>query len=178
MKDPTKRLKMWANGYRMDELHSHLGDVGCRLVLGEKEDAHKFIFHFLSAMPMCLPAFSGAVFNIIEFNTCNTQARQSNGALDAKYLERNRRVSSDRIVVENFFGRVCSLWRISSTTFTWGEKIYLSLQKTTFALTNFHLSLLPLRAEDENYYAMFLAPTSAWRARRSESVLRLSAVID
>ncbi|RHY03491.1 hypothetical protein DYB28_002440 [Aphanomyces astaci] len=88
MKDPTKRLKTWPNGYRMDELHSHLGDVGCRLVLGEKEDAHEFIFH---------------------------------------------------------------------TTFTWGEKIYLSLQKTTFALTNFHLSLLPLRAEDETYYVMVLA---------------------
>ncbi|RHY99560.1 hypothetical protein DYB35_011562 [Aphanomyces astaci] len=29
--------------------------------------------------------------------------------------------------------------------------------KTTFALTNFNLSLLPLRAEDENYYAMVLA---------------------
>ncbi|RHY00897.1 hypothetical protein DYB25_012605 [Aphanomyces astaci] len=43
------------------------------------------------------------------------------------------------------------------TTFTWGEKIYLSLQKTTFALTNFHLLLLPMLAEDENYYAMVLA---------------------
>ncbi|RHY84110.1 hypothetical protein DYB35_013946 [Aphanomyces astaci] len=43
------------------------------------------------------------------------------------------------------------------TTFTWGEKIYLLLQTTTFALTNFHLPLLPLRAEDENYYAMVLA---------------------
>ncbi|RHZ04122.1 hypothetical protein DYB37_006248 [Aphanomyces astaci] len=57
MKDPTKRLKTWPNGYRMDELHSHLGDVGCRLGLGEKEDAHEFIFQFVSAMPMCLPAF-------------------------------------------------------------------------------------------------------------------------
>ncbi|KAF0718102.1 hypothetical protein AaE_010718 [Aphanomyces astaci] len=92
-----------------------------------------------------------------EVRGIHPKRRPANGALDANDHECNRRVSSDRVVVENFFGRVCSLWRISSTTFTWGEKIYLSLQKTTFALTNFHLLLLPMLAEDENYYAMVLA---------------------
>ncbi|RLN99562.1 hypothetical protein DYB28_006398 [Aphanomyces astaci] len=80
-----------------------------------------------------------------------------NGALDAADVERNRRVSSDRVVVENFFGRVCSLWKVSYATFTWGEKIYGVIQRTTFALTNFHLSLMPARAEDEDYYALVMA---------------------
>ena len=30
---------------------------------------------------------------------------------------RNRRVSSDGVIVENFFGRVCSLWKVSYATF-------------------------------------------------------------
>ncbi|KAF0742254.1 hypothetical protein AaE_008624, partial [Aphanomyces astaci] len=83
--------------------------------------------------------------------------RPQNGALDAADVERNRRVSSDRVVVENFFCRVCSLWKVSYATFTWGEKIYGVIQRTTFALTNFHLSLMPARAEDEDYYALVMA---------------------
>ncbi|RHY90156.1 hypothetical protein DYB26_005113, partial [Aphanomyces astaci] len=79
------------------------------------------------------------------------------GALDAADVERNLRVSSDRVVVENFFGRVCSFWKVSYATFTWGEKIYGVIQRTTFALTNFHLSLITARAEDEDYYAMVMA---------------------
>ncbi|ETV79996.1 hypothetical protein H257_07189 [Aphanomyces astaci] len=66
--------------------------------------------------------------------------RPQNGTLDAADVERNRRLSSDRVVVENFFGRVCSF-----------------IQRTTFALTNFHLSLMPARTEDEDYYALVMA---------------------
>ncbi|ETV74141.1 hypothetical protein H257_11106 [Aphanomyces astaci] len=55
------------------------------------------------------------------------------GAFGAADVERNRRVSSDRVVVENFFDRVCSLWKVSYATFTWGEKIYGVIQRTTFA---------------------------------------------
>ncbi|KAF0775557.1 hypothetical protein AaE_000743, partial [Aphanomyces astaci] len=46
---------------------------------------------------------------------------------------------------------------VSYATFTWGEKIYGIIQRTTFALTNFHLSLITARAEDEDYYAMVMA---------------------
>ncbi|KAG3129634.1 hypothetical protein PI126_g20876 [Phytophthora idaei] len=35
-----------------------------------------------------------------------------NGELTADELARNARVSSDRVLVENFFGRVCLLWKI------------------------------------------------------------------
>ncbi|ETV77365.1 hypothetical protein H257_08802 [Aphanomyces astaci] len=66
----------------MDELHSHLADVWLPFGAGRQEDAHEFFFQFVSAMPMCLPAFGGEVFNIVECNTCNTQARSSEVFLD------------------------------------------------------------------------------------------------
>ncbi|RHY00898.1 hypothetical protein DYB37_013097, partial [Aphanomyces astaci] len=34
---------------------------------------------------------------------------------------------------------------------------YSAIQRVTFALTNFHLSLLPLRNDDEDYYGGVLA---------------------
>ncbi|RHY21277.1 hypothetical protein DYB32_009856, partial [Aphanomyces invadans] len=77
--------------------------------------------------------------------------RPANGTLDAADMERNERISSDRVVVENFFGRVCGLWKITYATFSWSEKNYDIIQRTAFALTNFHLSLMPLRYEDETF---------------------------
>ncbi|KAF0710544.1 hypothetical protein AaE_012476 [Aphanomyces astaci] len=83
--------------------------------------------------------------------------RPVHGVLDAHDMDRNHDISSDRVVVENFFGRVCTLWKISLATYTWGEKNYNTIQRTTFALTNFHLSLMPLRAEDEGFYRSVIA---------------------
>ncbi|KAF0702705.1 hypothetical protein AaE_015766, partial [Aphanomyces astaci] len=37
--------------------------------------------------------------------------KPTGGALDTDDLNRNKRVSSDRVVVENYFGRVCQLWK-------------------------------------------------------------------
>ncbi|RHY36801.1 hypothetical protein DYB34_013733, partial [Aphanomyces astaci] len=78
--------------------------------------------------------------------------RPVHGVLDAHDMDRNHDISSDRVVVENFFGRVCTLWKISLATYTWGEKNYNTIQRTTFAFTNFHLSLMPFRAEDKGFY--------------------------
>ncbi|RQM20204.1 hypothetical protein B5M09_010760 [Aphanomyces astaci] len=83
--------------------------------------------------------------------------RPQNGALDAADVERNRQVSSVLVVVENFIGRVCSFWKVSHATFTWDEKIDGVFQRTTFALTNFHISLMPARAKDEDYYVLVMA---------------------
>ncbi|ETW02182.1 hypothetical protein H310_05750 [Aphanomyces invadans] len=79
------------------------------------------------------------------------------GVLDRHDMDRNKEVSSDRVVVENFFGRVTSLWKISYATFVWGEKLYDDIQRLTFALTNFHVTLLPLRVEDNDHYRAVMA---------------------
>ncbi|RHZ11370.1 hypothetical protein DYB31_012799 [Aphanomyces astaci] len=83
--------------------------------------------------------------------------REVHGVLDAHDMDRNHDISSDRVVVANFFGRMCTLWKISLATYTWGDKNYNTIQRTTFALTNFHLSLMPLRAEDEEFYMSVIA---------------------
>ncbi|KAF0708354.1 hypothetical protein AaE_013251 [Aphanomyces astaci] len=83
--------------------------------------------------------------------------RPAHGSLDASDLERNANVTSDRVIVENFFGRVCSLWCVSCATYTWSKRNYSAIQRVTFALRNFHLSLLPLHHDDVDFYGRVLA---------------------
>ncbi|RHY16921.1 hypothetical protein DYB32_010600 [Aphanomyces invadans] len=45
----------------------------------------------------------------------------------------------------------------SYATFVWGEKLYDDIQRLTFALTNFHVTLLPLRVEDNDHYRAVMA---------------------
>ncbi|KAF0708388.1 hypothetical protein AaE_013231, partial [Aphanomyces astaci] len=47
------------------------------------------------------------------------KCRPVNGVLDAHHMDRNHDISSDLVVVENVFGRVCTLWKISLATYTW-----------------------------------------------------------
>ncbi|ETV77330.1 hypothetical protein H257_08776 [Aphanomyces astaci] len=83
--------------------------------------------------------------------------KPTGGALDRHDLDRNKEVSSDRVIVENFFGRVSMLWKVSYATFVWGEKLYDDIQRLTFSLTNLHASLLPLRLEDHDSYRAAMA---------------------
>ncbi|ETV63501.1 hypothetical protein H257_19579 [Aphanomyces astaci] len=83
--------------------------------------------------------------------------RPAGGYLEADDLERNQRISSDRVLVENFFGRVCLLWKIAYSTFCWGHEMFSDIQRITFALTNFHVSMMPLRAADGTHYRSVLA---------------------
>ncbi|KAG3025731.1 hypothetical protein PC121_g7031 [Phytophthora cactorum] len=43
------------------------------------------------------------------------------GTLDHDDIARNRAVSADRVLVENFFGRMCMLWKATYATFQWSE---------------------------------------------------------
>ena len=67
-------------------------------------------------------------------------------------IARNERVSSDRALVENYLGRLSSLSKISSATFKWSEEKYDQVCRLTFALTNFHVKLMPLRRDDATSY--------------------------
>lgn len=35
--------------------------------------------------------------------------------------EENKRLNSDRIIVKNYFGRLCGLWAVDGSKFGWGE---------------------------------------------------------
>ncbi|EGZ04721.1 hypothetical protein PHYSODRAFT_379444, partial [Phytophthora sojae] len=71
--------------------------------------------------------------------------RPRGGPLTYDEESRNRRVSSDRVLVENYFGRMTTLWRVVSTTFTWSEAKFDRIVNICVALTNFHAKLHPLR---------------------------------
>ncbi|ETV80573.1 hypothetical protein H257_06107 [Aphanomyces astaci] len=77
--------------------------------------------------------------------------RPVHGVLYRADVECNTNVSSDRVIVENFFGRY------RTSTIVWGTKCYDSIQRLTFALTNFHLALMPLRQDDCHQYRAVLA---------------------
>ncbi|ETV87366.1 hypothetical protein H257_00965 [Aphanomyces astaci] len=102
--------------------------------------------------------------------------KPTGGALDTDDLNRNKRVSSDRVVVENYFGRVCQLWKVSYATFTWGHDIFDGILRLTFALTNYHVTLMPLRANDRVTYRSVLARyqsmSKAYIDRRNETQRR------
>ncbi|KAG3177923.1 hypothetical protein PC128_g16653 [Phytophthora cactorum] len=75
-----------------------------------------------------------------------------NGELTADELARNTRVSSDRVLVENFFGRVCLLWKNMHSTYKWNEASFDPFTRTCFALTNFHANINPLRVDYGRFY--------------------------
>lgn len=60
----------------------------------------------------------------------------------------NKKVSSDRIIVENFFGRVCGLWSVLQRKWRWSEQSYDIVFRFCVALTNLHIRWHPLREED------------------------------
>ncbi|KAJ0398993.1 hypothetical protein P43SY_003598 [Pythium insidiosum] len=64
----------------------------------------------------------------------------------------NRKISHDRIIVENFFGRLCGLWRVCSDNYRWNEDNYDMIFKTAIGLTNFHIRRNPLREADRERY--------------------------
>ena len=89
--------------------------------------------------------------------------------LTREEVQRNVRVSSDRVLVENYFGRVTSLWKISRSTFKWNQESYDMISRLTFSLTNFHVSLMPLRSTDGEFYRSALAKYYAQGADRTNA---------
>ncbi|KAE9003989.1 hypothetical protein PR003_g6116 [Phytophthora rubi] len=89
--------------------------------------------------------------------TIQPKKKPRGGTLDRDDLARNRAVSSDRVLVENFFGRMWMLWKATYSTFKWNENRFDSVARLCTALTNFHVGLMPLRARDSDHYDMVLA---------------------
>ena len=65
--------------------------------------------------------------------------------------QRNFRVSSDRVLIKNYFGIVTALWKTSRSTYQWIESNYDSITRLPFSLTDFHVSLMILSASDGNF---------------------------
>eukprot|EP00475_Leptophrys_vorax_P026842 TRINITY_DN3814_c0_g1_i2.p1 TRINITY_DN3814_c0_g1~~TRINITY_DN3814_c0_g1_i2.p1 ORF type:complete len:244 (-),score=46.31 TRINITY_DN3814_c0_g1_i2:28-759(-) len=69
-----------------------------------------------------------------------TKAPQK-GQLTPEASERNDRIASDRVLVENFLGRVCNLWQCMQRTWRWHEDSFDDAVVVCFALTNYHIQL-------------------------------------
>ncbi|RHY68737.1 hypothetical protein DYB34_009084 [Aphanomyces astaci] len=60
----------------------------------------------------------------------------------------NDRIAADRVIVENYFGRLKTLWAVCGDAYRWNRKNYDVLFQTCVAITNVHIRFNPLRAED------------------------------
>ena len=64
----------------------------------------------------------------------------------------NKDISSDRVIVENYFGRMTTLWEITSRKYRWVEELYDPIVHLCVALTNIHIFRHPLRDTDGERY--------------------------
>ncbi|KAF0755307.1 hypothetical protein AaE_005018, partial [Aphanomyces astaci] len=92
-----------------------------------------------------------------EVRCMQPKRRPQGGLLTARELERNARVSSDRVLVENYFGRICSLWKIMCETYKRNESRFDRISRLCCALPNAHVTWMPLRGTDGVYYHGVLA---------------------
>ncbi|RHY24711.1 hypothetical protein DYB32_008724 [Aphanomyces invadans] len=67
----------------------------------------------------------------------------------------NAKLASDRVIVENFFGKLKTLWGIVSDKYTWKKDEYNMHFQTCVALTNVHVCFNPLRNVDGEGYNQY-----------------------
>ncbi|GMF42198.1 unnamed protein product [Phytophthora fragariaefolia] len=89
--------------------------------------------------------------------TIQPKRKPRGSELSRQDVARNRLVSSDRVLVENVFGRACMLWKAMYVTYKWSEVRYNMIDRICFALTNYHVSYMPLRNDDNVRYRSVLA---------------------
>ena len=75
--------------------------------------------------------------------------------------DRNLEHASDRVIVENYFGRLTSIFGIFAQKYTWSRDRFNIVMSIALSLTNFNVMLRPLREQDHSYYKMILADIDA-----------------
>ncbi|KAG2814004.1 hypothetical protein PC129_g3495 [Phytophthora cactorum] len=122
--------------------------------LGQDDNGEGAVQHPLAWGVLVDKGYQGAEAVL---RTIQLKRKPRDGELSHQDMTRNRLVSSDRVLVENYFGRVCMLWKVMYTTYKWGEVRYDMIARACFALTNFHVSFMPLRNEDNKLYHSVLS---------------------
>ena len=81
--------------------------------------------------------------------------KKARSNLTSEQKQINKNIASDRIIVENYFGRKVSLWGLMAHKYRWNEGDYDMYSEFCTALTNFHIHKHPLRAnyDSEDYQA-------------------------
>ncbi|KAH9111647.1 hypothetical protein AeMF1_013864 [Aphanomyces euteiches] len=95
----------------------------------------------------------------------------------------NSNIASDRVIVENFFGRLKTLWAVASDIYTWKRENYVVFYQTCVALTNAFIRFNSLRADGGAEYRMYtnrlLAIGANVKSKRSNTMskYRFSALL-
>lgn len=76
----------------------------------------------------------------------------AHGSLTREDEDYRERLTSDGIIVESFFGRLCQLWGVMSQKFKWGEALYDDLVRMFLSLTNGHIHYHPLRSANKKIF--------------------------
>ena len=70
------------------------------------------------------------------------------GELNEQQVNENRIIGRNRIIVENWFGRHKVLWAACGGVFRQHPKLYERIWGFCAALTNYHITINPLRADE------------------------------
>ena len=96
--------------------------------------------------------------------------RSSCRDLDADDVRKNGKIEKDRVIVENYFGRMKCLWGMAKRTFCLKDDLYCGFFCMFVAMTNYHVLLFPLRSEDgdveKNYTKRLLDRHNRKESRR------------
>lgn len=87
-----------------------------------------------------------------EIRSLVPKKKPKNGSLTSQERIKNREISHDRIIIENFFGRMKSLYGVMSRKWRWDESSYDIIVRLCVSLTNIHINWHPLRADDGTFY--------------------------
>ncbi|RHY82233.1 hypothetical protein DYB26_008986 [Aphanomyces astaci] len=102
--------------------------------------------------------------------------RPAGGLLSAADMAVNDKIASDRVIVENFFGRLKTLWSVVGDTYTWKRENYDPYFQTCVAFTNLHIRFLPLREVDgdelHRHVNGLLSSGQKKKAKRAGSVMK------
>jgi len=69
---------------------------------------------------------------------------------------RNERVGRERVMCENYYGRMCALWGIISKKYRWDHQLYDKIFGICLALTNANVDISPLRGDEYLAYRALL----------------------
>ena len=89
--------------------------------------------------------------------------------------DRNKRVSSDRIIVERWFGRLSQLWSATSNQYRWSESSYNTIFAICAYLTNVHCQVHLLTQQDSEYYEEVLKKMVCIAFKKKERKCRAQA---
>lgn len=111
---------------------------------------------------------------------CYTPTKKTVGKmLSYEDQVQNKKIASDRIIVENFFGRMSTLWGVVSIKYRWDENFYDKFFRMALSLTNYHVRNQPLRAVDGDIFRRLrtriysIRSTTVQKRKRSQQKYRV-----